>query len=899
MGKGNRNRDNRGYAAIDTPTKRKSQAPRAKKQMPGWLKKTISIAVVVVLVLGIVAGILASNGTFKRWQVLVKSTTGQFTVNRQVATFLAWELEYYYAYMSWLNTYYTDSSNDLFQTYTDPDDYAFDRATTAIRSDVYDSNGNLVSTPRDIVDDAMSLLINHVAVSDYAYNQGIRLGADEWKGNLTITWYSGYEDTLPVTWTDLKAMQYEYGYNSLDLLLKQIFGTGMKEKDVKAAMELVCMYEKYLALKTAEVEAGTTPTDVADYVKNNPSYFYTTDYLTYQTKDAALKAKLEGAADVKQFKEFIVDNWFEAEGNYKEIFNLYVTGEKAEKDYVTVEGKTGDALKEALEAINAEKVTYLKADASNEAKIPAELSKWLFDATREAGQTKLLVAGESFYLVAFESKNYNEADQTLTSVTVSVKKYDYVDGEALGEDTAFKDNVWAQLLINLELSDAEAPVVNYLKAKDKADQFLADCEKLVVEKALAALDTNKVGSVTRVENGTANDESVPEEIRKAVFPESGKLAVGSVVTANGTDLFLICVEAYNEEDDSKITYSYAQIDSNKKDEILNKLAADTLAAKLEKLKATASSEVVRIEKGTATNEDVDDAILSAIYDVQTKHPVGTVLTVEMSGAVQYLICIEAYDAEDDTKITYSYAELDGDAYYMILNELEITIEKDVIPADAAAAYTTTAADGSYQKWMFDGATAENGYQSPVAENDIKVITSTKTETNEEVTIYDLYIIVRPLHLDDEMLVNGGYYVFPDTATKTVEEYLEELKTKTGDELIAALQKIGVTSSSSSTNNATVSETIFREDLDEKLGDWLFADEREANDVAAVKGSDGKTYIAVYLSDTVTWKIMGESYYVADVVNKWMTELASHYTVNQRTLNRFGEPAPVTTTTTAA
>ena len=187
MGKGNRNRDNRSYVAIDTPNKRKSHAPRAKKQMPGWLKKTISIAVVVILVLGIVAAVLASNGTFKRWQVLVKSTTGQFTVNRQVATFLAWELEYYYAYMSWLNTYYTDSSNDLFQTYTDPNDYAFDRATTAIRSNVYDSNGNLVSTPRDIVDDAMSLLINHVAVSDYAYNQGIRLGADEWKGNLTIT----------------------------------------------------------------------------------------------------------------------------------------------------------------------------------------------------------------------------------------------------------------------------------------------------------------------------------------------------------------------------------------------------------------------------------------------------------------------------------------------------------------------------------------------------------------------------------------------------------------------------------------------------------------------------------------------------------------------------------------
>ena len=246
MGKGNRNRDYRSAElAAATGKKKVRKAPRAKRPMPAWLKRTIAIAVAVVLVLGIVAAIMASNGVFRRMQILVKSKTGEFNVNRQVATFLAWELEYYYAYMSWLQTYYTNSKDELFSVYSDPDTYAFDRATASIREDVYDADGKLVSTPRDIIDDTMSLLINHVAVSDYAYEkEEMRLEKDEWKNELTVTWLSGVEDKLPVTWTDLRNMQFQYGYSSMDLMLDQIFGGGLNEGDVEDALSLVCMYEK-------------------------------------------------------------------------------------------------------------------------------------------------------------------------------------------------------------------------------------------------------------------------------------------------------------------------------------------------------------------------------------------------------------------------------------------------------------------------------------------------------------------------------------------------------------------------------------------------------------------------------------------------------------------------------
>lgn len=908
MGKGNRNRDMRGVEQVNAPVAKRKTAPKAKKPMPTWLKRAITIAVVVVLVLGIVAAILASNGTFKRWQVLVKSQTGEFTVNRQVATFLAWELEYYYAYMSWLSTYYSDSSNSLFNTYKDPDDYAFDRATASLRGELYDDNGNVISTPRDIIDDAMSLMINLVAVSDYAYEQGVRLEKDEWKGDLPITWYSGVEDTLPVTWNELQTMQYQYGYASMDLLLKQIFDTGMKEKDVKAAMELICMYEKYLATKKADVENATTDADITEYIKNNPSYFYTTDYLTYQTKDEALKARLEAATDVKEFREIATEDWFKKDTNYKAIYNMYVTGDKAEKDYLTIEGKTGDALKAALEALGTESVTYLKADSSNADKIHADLSKWLFDAKREAGETTLLTIGDNYYLLAFGEKTYDEVNNTLISVTVSQKKYTFEDGDKLGEDTAFKENVWKQFLIDLGISEAEAPVVSYVKALEKAEAFEAEINAARLAKAAEKLAAKATEDVQRVENGTVDAQDIDQAILNAVFSNE-KLTVGTLIKVAGEEnTYLVYVEAYNEEDSTKATFSYAKVNADTADAAVTEFNNEILPIMMEKLNAYANGGKVTQEKEVtaADDDDISASILEAIFGVKTKHPVGTVLTAKGTENVYYLICIESYNATDDTKVTFSYTEVKSDAYYQILSELMLAYEKDKVLVETPVSYTDSAKEGTYQHWMFNGANADNQYQSPVAANAIKVISGTKTEGGVESTVYDLYIVVNPLHLDNDQLVNGGYYLFPSSGTngKTAQDYVEELRGKTGQALIDALKKIGVSADSTSVNNATVSETLFREDLDTKLGDWLFDDARVANDVDVVEGEDGKTYIAIYSSKTVSWRVTGKNYFVADTVNKWMSDLASHYTPNESVLNSIGKPAPIiettaTTGTTAA
>ena len=71
------------------------------------------------------------------------------------------------------------------------------------------------------------------------------------------------------------------------------------------------------------------------------------------------------------------------------------------------------------------------------------------------------------------------------------------------------------------------------------------------------------------------------------------------------------------------------------------------------------------------------------------------------------------------------------------------------------------------------------------------------------------------------------------------------------------------------------------------------------DSGKIVGEDEKTYLAIYFEDKLAWEVMGKSYYVADQINNWMSDLASSYTVNQRVLNRIGTPTPTTTATTAA
>ena len=808
MGKGSRNRDYRGFDQVDAPQKYKTN--KKKKRVARWLKPAISIAITVILVLGIVAGIMASNGTFRRMQILVKSQTGEFNVNRQVATFLAWELEYYSAYIDYLQTSYSDPDATILTQYSSADSFAMDYATARVTDEILDANGVVISSPRDSIENTLAYMINFVAVCDYAYGErGITVEDAEWQGDITITWLSGMEDTIPVSWTDLRQMQVSYGFASMDLFLDTFFGNGLKAKDVEQAFKLIALYEKYMAIHMEEVKNGTNDTQIMDYILNNPGYFYTADYLNFKTTDAALKDKLAAATDIVDFKRIIADDWYNNQDGYKDIYNQYVTLKAAEKDYDFVEDKVdndnGTAWSDAIAQIGAEKVTYLVADKDDTTKIAKELSRWLF-ATRKQFDDNLIVTDDKIYVVSFVSSNKDDSGN-LESVTVYQKAFDMVSGEEHDGDTAFKETILAHMLAKKEFSTEPAPSVIYQTALQNAtalkDKWVADA---VTEEDLIKADGVMAGAgeLTHKDECVKTSTKVPSVIRDAIFKADA---------AHAEKSFLVVEES------------------------------DTVA-----------------------------------YVVYLKN-----LVVEEG---------ETAGIEDATWNIY-YVEIESDVFYQILEAVCEEVD-DALPKEREEYFTATPTEGSYQQWMFKDANKDNGFKSPIEINDKTVITDTKTNADGQTEdTYTVYFLVRGLHLDDEKLVNGGYYVFKGDDTSKV---FDVLKDKTGADLIAALQSLEA--AEGKTNNAVISDQITTEKMDKNLADWLTADERVANEFAVVNGEDGKTYVAVYLDHSEMWEEMGLVYRSSEVVNNWLAERSAQYQARQWVLNLIGDPTPVATTPAA-
>ena len=805
MGKGSRNRDYRGIDKVDAPQKYKTNKKR--KGHKSWLKPAISIAIAVVLVLGIVAGVMLSNGTFRRMQILVKSQTGEFDVNRQVATFLAWELEYYSAYIDYQQTSYTDPDSSILTQYSNAETFALDYATARVTDDIVDANGVVISTPRDAIENTLSYMINFVAVCDYAYGErGITVEDGEWEGNFTITWLAGMEAKLPVSWNDLREMQVTYGFASMDLFLDTFFGHGLNSKDVESALKLIALYEKYMSIYMEEVENGITDPEILEYILSNPNYFYTSDYVSYTTTNKDLKDKLESAATLVDFNRIITEDWFN-DGGYKDIYNQFVTLKKAEADYDFIEDKVdndnGTAWTDAITQIGAEKVTYQAADKDDENKIPSKVSKWIF-ATRKQFDDNMVVTDDKIYVISVLSVQKDENSGEVTSITVYQKTYDMVEGESHEGDDNFKATVLAHLLAKKEYTDVAAPAVGYktaiMVANAYKDQWIAEGiteEELTKENGVM----ESVGKLTHKENCVSSTTSVPSVIRDAIF-----------------------------------------------------------------------------KADTAPEEK-------------------SFLTVELDDTTAYIVYLKELVKDDggetagvaDAKWDLYYVEVESDVFYQILEQV-IEEAEDALPDEKSEAFNASPTPGSYQEWLFKDANRDNNFASPIAVNDKKVIETTKTGADgQPETSYTVYILVRGLHLDDDNVVDGGYYIYTGTDTN---EVFEALKDKTGADLIAALQ--GINAAEGKTNNAVVSDTITDSGLDENLADWLFSDERVANEYSVITGKNGKTYVAVYLSHEEMWDVMGRIYLTSERVNNWLASRTAEYKANERVLNRIGDPTPVAT-----
>ena len=148
-----------------------------------------------------------------------------------------------------------------------------------------------------------------------------------------------------------------------------------------------------------------------------------------------------------------------------------------------------------------------------------------------------------------------------------------------------------------------------------------------------------------------------------------------------------------------------------------------------------------------------------------------------------------------------------------------------------------------------------------------------------------------MYLDKEMVVNGGYVLIEgeDFATKA-NDALATLTGKTDAALLSAL----TSANASATTSAAIKESTV---TDLNLKQWLFSDERTANQAAVVNNTSGKgAYVAVFVEKQEAWYSAAKSGVVSERMTEWVDGLTAKYTANEKALNRVGDPTPETSTT---
>ncbi|MBQ1261448.1 MAG: hypothetical protein IIY01_00805, partial [Clostridia bacterium] len=480
MGKGSRNRQRHVQEQLNSSGRQNKQAKKA----PKWLTPLISILLAAVILAGLIASVLTNSGIIYRNRIIVESKTGNYDITQQTATFLAWQSAYYNAYYYWYYAYLGYITDKTVTTqYQSADAYAFDVARYTVQNTLRDSVQELVET-----------LVDYVAVCDAAEKAGVSLD-DEDKSEIDST----------LDW--LKDMQGAYGFANLNAFLKGAIDTGMKKSDIKHALEIVTLYNKYILQVQENYEKAVVLSDLDVFRDENPDDFFKTDYLSFATEDKALAEKLAACKSADEFRETVVRHSFE--NNYKTTYNKYTVTKEAADALKEIGSKTdlnSTALTDALNDIGAtEKTAYAKEGSD----LPKEVIDWLFKTVRTQYEVSTVSTENGIYLVA----NYNEkVTAETTSVEARVKFYAFSEGETHGEDANFKSSILNQLLAYKRADALAKDLAAFPKQVEKlltahnaveitdADKDTKDVPTILLDKILAATTTEK-SVITATEGG--------------------------------------------------------------------------------------------------------------------------------------------------------------------------------------------------------------------------------------------------------------------------------------------------------------------------------------------------------------------------------------------------------------
>ena len=627
MGKGNRNRQNREEAVeIVSAAPAKKKKTRVRKPLSPKVKSIITYAVTILLLVGAMVGILASAGTFKRANIIVKSKTGDYNINQQMATYIVWSSAYYEYYYNW-QYYMTAEDKATFNNALNGG-----QSLTASQYALYAASNLVQNSLKTAFESFESSFRSYVAVCDIAEELGISVSKEELKAAAKEA---------------QEQMEYMASSSSMSTkrYLKNAIGGGVKMKDIKKVAKYQTLYSKVMESEEARITGLVTDEIKATYRDESIASFYSTDYISYVIKEGEdeLKAKLLAATSADEFKTILVTDTFE--DNFKTVFNKYVKQSEA-TDLVTAiktalkDKTTAEDWTAAIESLKAgETPTLTSEDAiqevTKETENASDVNKWIFDSARKAFDTDLVTTDDAYYVVSLQAKP--EGDKA----TVLIKKFEKLSGESYEEDDSFKTNLYNTILVALELAEKEEGKT-YYDDKDTTTTIgkIRDDIKKTIDAIMPAEKTQAY--VAEPEANSFQDWMFDKDsIQAPADAVAGKVKEFSKTEGEGdkakTTVTVYCiVEAmkYNTDplvDGGYVTYS---------NETTHKTDAETFLASLAGLTGDALKEKFSAVSGAAVSETIskssaDTNVADWLFDSARKENDTAVITVDKKSYVAF------------------------------------------------------------------------------------------------------------------------------------------------------------------------------------------------------------------------------------------------------------------------
>lgn len=271
---------------------------------------------------------------------------------------------------------------------------------------------------------------------------------------------------------------------SLDRHLRNTYGRGVKEQDVRDALKLFYISYQYRQKCYDGVEVSASEASV--YCDNNKTKFYTASYYTYTVKaeydsktatDATVQAAI---AEAKRVADEIAK---------ADSVSDFLTAVKAR---LKAQGKSDDDITEALSAALTSDAAY--SDST-------EAAQWVFKSNRRVGDTAVFSGTELYtvYCITEPSHRDETLSKNLITLEFSSEKFGSSSAAKRAAEALVKELDGSTDVVLLEKAFSDYSEKNGVSLVTYDNMFEADVSEATAEWLFA--DTRKLGDTKIMSTG--------------------------------------------------------------------------------------------------------------------------------------------------------------------------------------------------------------------------------------------------------------------------------------------------------------------------------------------------------------------------------------------------------------